>query len=454
MLVAVLHVAVFALPVAACGDEAAILAHIRSFFRTDDAAHRRTVAAQIADDEAYDHTKVRQWLHAAGLFEQLPVGRRSISVQLADGTSRAVELRIPKEYDAARPWPLIYALHGLGGSAADAIAHTQRLLGPQADDFVIAAPNQYVEFQLADRWPPIAEHRTTLRAVRRAVHVDADRVYAIGYSRGGHACWTLAVLMPDEFAGIVALAGSLLMPEIDALWPEFLPAAANTRVLGVWGEKDILDAKGQPSSHAGIAGLNRRLRELARKLELPIQFVSLPDVGHSGVEPPADALAAVLAARRVRYPADVQQSFRHISQAGIYWLEGHEWTGQQWDDQPLPLELRPGERPEDPDDVREAGVRAYRGRLGKLGGQREGQTLRVSRRFVKELTIWLGDELVELDKPVTVYVSSRKVFEGPPQRDLLVCLTQATRTYDFERLRWAGLRFRSGERTRPVSADD
>jgi hypothetical protein len=41
---------------------------------------------------------------------------------------------------------------------------------------------------------------------------------------------------------------------------------------------------------------------------------------------------------------------------------------------------------------------------------------------------------------VTVELAGRRVFSGILRPDLAVCLSQAARTLDFDRLRWAGLR--------------
>lgn len=59
--------------------------------------------------------------------------------------------------------------------------------------------------------------------------------------------------------------------------------------------------------------------------------------------------------------------------------------------------------------------------------------------------------MIDWEKPVSLKVNGRKAFEGKLTPELFVCLTLAARTYDFDRLRWAGLRFKSGSKTRPVT---
>jgi len=140
--------------------------------------------------------------------------------------------------------------------------------------------------------------------------------------------------------------------------------------------------------------------------------------------------------------------FRLVCQGQVWWIEAHTWRGPWWDQKPLKLSFRPDENPDRLDDQAEARARAVRGRLAELRGEINKQEIRVHRKKISELTIWIGDGMIDWDQPVSLKVSGRKAFEGKLTPDLLVCLTQAARTYDFDRLRWAGLRFKSGSRTK------
>jgi hypothetical protein len=84
--------------------------------------------------------------------------------------------------------------------------------------------------------------------------------------------------------------------------------------------------------------------------------------------------------------------------------------------------------------------RAIRETLGRLRGEVDRQTLRVETRHVGDLTVWIGDGMVDWERPVTLVVDGEKRWEGRLRPDLHVCLAQAARTRDFDRLRWAGLR--------------
>ncbi|MEW6198823.1 MAG: hypothetical protein AB1601_09190 [Planctomycetota bacterium] len=434
------------------GDEAAIVADIESFFKTEDVHRRAELARQIAADPAFDRAKLSHWLHAADLFGPLTPGRHELSVELADGAARTVVLRIPKSYDHRQPWPLIYALHG-SGSGADAISgYVARVLGDAAEQYVIAAPQSYADLIIHQpEWPPTGEHPAALLKLRQTVHVAADRVFITGYSLGGHTTWTVATLHADEFAGALPLAGTFTLLLPDLLWETFLPNLAHLPILCVWGKGDVQYGGERISPEGGIAGVNRALRERLARPDLPATMIELPEADHYNVVPPTDELRKLLARRRVHWPPKVAHTFRHIVQARAYWLEGHVWTGEQWTKNSLTIRMRAGENAYDDEQFDAAVARTYRGLLGQLSGEIAGPEIRVARKRVKELTVWIGDGMIDWERPVTLKVSGRTVFEGLLMPNVSIALVQAARTWDFDRLRWAGLRFRSGGQTEPVT---
>ncbi len=428
-----------------------ILANIKLFFQTTDTDRRVELVDEILADPAYQRENVADWLHAADLFEPMTPGRHTFSVKLPDTNTRQVVLHIPKDYDHTRPYPLIYALHGSTGNGDWAVGYFTRVLGERIDEFIVAAPTDYQERIIHHtHWPPIGEHPAILQAVRQTVHVDADRVVLSGYSMGGHTSWTLAAIMPDQFATAMPLAGSFTLILADKLWPVFTPNMQHLPVTCVWGAGDIYYGGERISPTGGIAGVNRRYREVATEFDVPVTGIELPDAGHKNVIPPDEVLQDIFSRERVNYPDSFELTFRHIYQAQAYWIEGHEWAGGQWINNKRTIQMRPGENQWNDDDFDEAVARAYRGDLGRLEGTVEGQLIDVRRQKVKELTIWIGDGMIDWNAPVTVKISGHEQFSGRLEPSLYVCLSQAARTYDLNRLRWAGLRFRSGSKTRVV----
>ncbi|TWT44715.1 hypothetical protein RAS1_11310 [Phycisphaerae bacterium RAS1] len=433
----------------ACGTvlagEREIAGNIKSFFDTADPLRREQLARQIESDTAYKREKIGQWLHRAELFPKRQPGRDTLKVELAGGATREVVLRLPAKYSEKKPWPLIYALHGTGADGDSIIHYLEAVLGPHVDDFVIAAPTAYDQVVIATDGPPSDEHPRAWLAIRKAVHTDADRMYITGYSRGGHASWTLAVLHADQIAAAMPIAGTFHLIGVDQLWDAFLPNIGNAHILHVWGARDELDDGGDASPHGGIAGVSRKLREHCEKLKLPLTAYEDPQRGHGNVLPPAEILTAFFENRREAYPKHVVQACRWAYQSNAYWLEGHAWKGEHWENKQFNVTIREGETGE------EAYHREIRSRLGELSGGIDGQTISVHRKKITELTIWIGDGMIDWSAPAKLVISGKREFAGTIEPDLLVCLTQAARTFDFERLRWAGFRYRSGKKLERVT---
>jgi len=435
-------------------DDEAVLRELQAFFSTESVEERAQIVRRIETDAACRPAVLSRYLHRVEFFNPLKPGTRSVPVSIQNGDHLRVILRIPEGYDSRTAYPLLYVLHGQGASGANIIRHVEQVFGDDIERYLVAAPNGYHQVVIHSTTPPSPEHLDALAAIRRKVHVDSHRVYVFGYSRGGHAAWMLAVTHPDEFAGVAAVSGSLLLHDYGELYETFLPNIAATRVFACWGENDVYQPDYRtPSPDGGIAGLNHRLCKLGAVLGAPLTWYEAPGRGHKDAAPPREDLDKLLSTAREPYPAMIRHVFRAPYQGRTAWIEAHAWRGRWWDQQPLKLRYQPDENPADPATQRAVRARAVRGLLGELRGEIKGQEIRVYRKKISELTVWIGEGMIDWSLPVALKVNGRKAFEGALTPDLHVCLAQAARTYDFDRLRWAGLRFKSGSRTKVVTAE-
>lgn len=437
---------------AARGDETAIRAALRDYLGTQDAARRAEIVRKVESDSTYSPAKLSGWLHTCGVFEALPTPRTEIAVHLPDGRTLPITVRVPAAYSPNQAWPLIYALHGTGGDGESIIVYLERLLGQRVDQFVIAAPSGYASFEFKSAICTTAEHVAALGEIRRRVNIDSDQILVTGYSRGGHGSWTLAIAQPDMFAASMPLSGTFIIPEFDQLFEVFLTNTASLPVFFIWGKGDVLGPDGRSSDDGGIAALNRQLAALGEKLKLPLTGVELPDRGHGGVAPPPEVLEKFLTARRDRLPKKVQQKMRMVDEGNAYWIETLGWSESWWGDRPIQITLRDSDKLDDPAAERAAVGRAIRNILGSVSGSITGNQVRVDRKRVSDFAIWFCDYMIDWNQPVEVRVGSNRIHNGPLRRDLGVALAQAARTRDFERLRWAGLRF-VRNKSEPITAD-
>jgi dienelactone hydrolase len=418
---------------AAEDDPAALVA---AYWGEGDARARSALASRLASRPDYRPSRLREWLHRGVPYDELAPGLKTITVTAGAEGARAVTLVLPEGYRRDRPWPLVYALHPSGEPADRWAEQVRRMLGRRAREYVIASP-QYRQNYIAVRPPFVAEHAAILDAVARLVHVDADRVYAFGYSKGGFAAWYVALYFSDRFAGVAALAAGFdVAPGEDGFWKQLVPNVAHVPVLNAWGELDPLVIRDLAEKPAGtFAESNRWFMRALRGMNLPITSIEVVGGVHNELAPPGEYIVDIINRRRVADPPRVSHTFRHLHQASSYWLEGLSWVGESWGDPwPARVPATPGES--------EASVlaRTLEPLLGRLTGARDGQLIRVTRRHIGDIVIWLGERSINWDQPVTVECDGKMVFSGKLAQDIELALARAKATMDFERLSFAGIR--------------
>jgi dienelactone hydrolase len=323
------------------------------------------------------------------------------------------------------------------------------VLGPRADDFILAAPSDYQPLNVDSRRSWTAEPRATLRVLRQTFHIDSDRVYVTGFSQGGYAAWSFVTFFGDEIAASIPVACTFdAAPEIPGFWEMLLPNCANVRVLNVWGERDALPVLGLDlKTPRGTNGeLNQRLRKLTTDAHMDVEHFVVPRGGHA-FEPPRQRMLELLALRRTQYPKTIRHRFRYLSQSRASWIEPLRWAGDQWGLTPHQIEPGAGETNE------EALGQMIEDLLGAVEGEIAGQEIRIRTKHVGEMIVWFGDGMIDFDKPIRVIVNDKVLFDGRIDRNLGVYLNETRRTLDFDRLRWAGLRVHSGTAT-PLTAED
>jgi predicted peptidase len=118
---------------------------------------------------------------------------------------------VPRDYDAARRWPLVLYLHGRGESGTDGWRQLLQGLPPA----LFAAPERWPAVVLMPQKPdPEREwesYEKTLLALvgraRRTWTIDPQRVVLTGLSQGGHGTWVLGARHPELWAALGPVCG-------------------------------------------------------------------------------------------------------------------------------------------------------------------------------------------------------------------------------------------------------
>jgi len=192
---------------------------------------------------------------------------------------------VPPSYNGSKAFPLIIALHGLGGTEDAFFDGYERKLPPLAEQhgYIVAAPLGYrvdgfygwglgtpPADPAARRVQELSEQDVmqVLQQVRRNYKIDENRIYLLGHSMGGIGTWRVAAKYPDIWAAIAPISG------LGA--PETLDRIRHVPEIVVHGDDDAT---------VNVSGSRTMVAKL-KELGTEVKYIEVPGGSHSGVVAP------------------------------------------------------------------------------------------------------------------------------------------------------------------------
>jgi predicted esterase len=134
---------------------------------------------------------------------------RRAYLSAVDNTLQPYRIYVPTTYDGTKPFPLVIALHGMGGdenSYFDQYANGAFKVEAEKRGYIVACPKgrKTASMYLGDAEKDVLD---VLAAVERDYSIGRDRVYLTGHSMGGYGTWSMAMAHPDLFAAIAPISG-------------------------------------------------------------------------------------------------------------------------------------------------------------------------------------------------------------------------------------------------------
>lgn len=328
-----------------------------------------------------------------------PIPLQELSLPVPSGPVVPVLVQLPPGYTPAKSWPLIWAMHGGPPSNPGQVrGSAERMIrvwseAAAAAGWIVASPGITPSLTAGPR----TEHRlpyevfhpeqvdTLLRALRARYRINADRIVSTGISLGSNYSLQFAAARPGWFSAIVPVSTEGDSREL------LLRNLKDTPVYVLEGARDrnIWSIEGP-----------RALADILTGFAYDVIYREFPDRAHEGFEDHyADVLRALELRPRVNYPREVLR----VPHAAIMPVERRvRWIES---------------------DTRQGVVRAR---------VTSSTRIDIETRWTRELTLHLHDRLVDLDKPLDIWVNGVKEFSGSVQRSIATALAEA-RALDDER---------------------
>lgn len=155
-----------------------------------------------------------------------PVDPNLHTLTIDNQRPRTYRLVVPNSYTSEVPSPLLFAFHGLGGSAATFEMALQLAQFSQGMNFILVTPNGWgSEAGAQNSWnagrccapsnnnaiDDVAFVKAILHSVSKSYLIDSSRVWAMGFSNGGMMSYRLACDLSEKFTAIAVGGGVLVV---------------------------------------------------------------------------------------------------------------------------------------------------------------------------------------------------------------------------------------------------
>ena len=163
------------------------------------------------------------------------------------GLERTFLLHIPTGYDGSTPLPLVFVLHGAGGSGTSMENLTGFSAKADAEKFIVVYPNGTGSPQMwATGMSPhpystaddVGFIRALVNKLEHDLKVDPKRVFCCGFSMGAMMTYRLAAEMSNRFAAVGVASGTIGTKQPDGTVYKISNPAHPVPVIAFHGKQD------------------------------------------------------------------------------------------------------------------------------------------------------------------------------------------------------------------------
>lgn len=341
-----------------------------------------------------------------------------------DGAKTTVAYFVPPGYTPDRAWPMLLGVHGTDGHAVEERARWEQLAQAKDAGFLVVCPEEQKKLWGQGWGSRELERALTLAALAQATrrfHVDPDRVFLAGVSRGGHATWEVGLLFGDRFAGLYANAGGLRI--------------VNFGYVHNLGAVPLLESLGGKDQEMLVADVKSAV-DAIQKDGGEVVFHLHEEAGHGvGYGDDPEFGGWIEKRRRDGYPKRFVHAFSRINQGRAYWVQATKIPNGVLDPttkQPS-IELPPGKKPSEAE-MRELFKQKLAEGEARIEAKVEGNKIEITTQKVTEIVVWFSSQVVDLSQPVEVWVNGMRKYQAKVEPDGVKMLQHVRETGDRGRV--------------------
>lgn len=325
-------------------------------------------------------------------------------------------MKVPEGYDPGKPSPLLVTIHGTGGRAKPTL---QNMVPHAAAHGFVLVSLEENETRHGQGWGylPIERqaHVALIAEVRRTLNIDANRIYSMGWSRGGHASWDLGLRRPDLLAATGPIIGAVRLRDRTLI--------ENLRPVSVFAVNGALD---QAALVEGSKIAVQRLKDVGGDVTHHLD----PKRAHAFF---ADQLApmATFLAEKEREPTPklvVLRSFE-AEASRAFWVRIQAFHRMVY--KPGKRLTIPGVSKMTADERQAAYLKAIAAGTAEVRAEVVSpEEIRIKAKLVGRLHLYLPEDRLDLSKPIKVFVNEKQVMKKKVSLSKRILLRSARESGD------------------------
>ena len=382
----------------------------------------------------------------------LPKDKRdySIAFQLNDTTKTSYFVHLPNNYDPAKSYPLLFFLHGAVRysplfdfqTAEMNLGNWNRYYTKYADqhDVILIFPSANKQYNWMTSDEGFFMIPAILKQVKSTIHVDDDRVFLAGHSNGATGVFSYLMKNATPFAGFY---GFNTYPKVFT-GGTFVENIKNRNFINFSTDQDYYYP---PHANDDFTALMHQLKADYKEVRYKGFPHWFPEFDESELAVQM-LFADLMQRKREAFPKSITWEFDDEANGGVDWLQDIKLDTlapkANWHN-PLNFKittwLEYGDEDDD-DELHEITVDKdafdFPRLSGKIVGEYNNNVFHIKTSRIQSFSIAVSPEMVDVTKPVRVYVNDQLYYNNKVTYDGVFTLENYTKNKDRKQL-WINL---------------